>query len=140
MKLWLLGACDPSFVAALKQATPHWPCAPAALIFRETPDDAASLRVASDRDLLVLLGATAPTAQAAWRTHLANSGWPFQVLYGEAPQALKNLAFAWSSHVRSQSALRPEILPRWEGVCEACSDPECEHRLFSRLLAPPRAQ
>ena len=139
MKLWLLGACDASFVAALKQAVPHWPGAPSELIFLETPGT-VSLDVNSTRDLLVLLGTTPPTVQAAWRAYLLNSRWPFQVLYGETAQALQNLAYAWSSHVRSHSALRPEILPRWDGVCEACSDPACEHRLFSRLLAPPAGQ
>ena len=83
------------------------------------------------------MGATPPAEQDSWRGLLLQARLPFQVLYGDSVQALQNLRFAWSSHVQSQSALRPEILPRWEGVCEGCSDPECEHRLFSRLLAPP---
>jgi len=32
--------------------------------------------------------------------------------------------------------LRSEIAQRWAGVCEKCSDPECEHRLFRRLVSP----
>ena len=89
---------------------------------------------------MALMGATAPAEQDSWRGHLLQARLPFQVLYGDSVQALQNLCFAWSSHVQSQSALRPEILPRWEGVCESCSDPECEHRLFSRLLAQASPQ
>ena len=87
-----------------------------------------------------MLHACMPSINVCVRAHLLQARLPFRVLYGDSVQALQNLSFAWSSHVRSQSALRPEILPRWEGVCESCSDPECEHRLFSRLLAQASPQ
>jgi hypothetical protein len=103
------------------------------------PGDASSLTIGA-HDFVALMGATAPAEQDSWRGHLLQARLPFQVLYGASAQALQNLSFAWSSHVQSQSALRPEILPRWEGVCESCSDPECEHRLFSRLLVQASPQ
>ena len=139
MRLWVLGACEASFAADLKQASSTWPAPPSSIAFLTLPGDAAS-QVIGTHDFLALMGATAPAVQDSWRAHLLQARLPFRVLYGDSVQALQNLSFAWSSHVRSQSALRPEILPRWEGVCESCSDPECEHRLFSRLLAPPSPQ
>ena len=29
---------------------------------------------------------------------------------------------------------RKALPERWQGVCETCSDPDCEQRLFSGLL------
>jgi hypothetical protein len=100
----------------------------------------AAAQAMGAHDFVALMGSTPSAAQDSWRAHLLQARQPFQVLYGDSTQALQNLSFAWSSHVQSQSALRPEILPRWEGVCESCSDPECEHRLFSRLLAQASPQ
>lgn len=139
MKLWILGACDASFAADLQQASSAWPVAPSALAFL-TPPGNASLQAIRAHDFVALMGRASQTEQDCWRAQLALARLPFQVFYGDSEQVLQNLSFAWSSHVRSQSALRPEILPRWEGVCESCSDPECEHRMFSRLLAHPPSQ
>ena len=33
----------------------------------------------------------------------------------------------------AQPLLRAEIPARWQGLCEGCSDPACEHRLFTGL-------
>ena len=139
MKLWVLGAFEAPFATDLKQASSTWPAPPASIAFLTLPGDASSLAIGA-HDFVALMGATAPAVQDSWRAHLLQARLPFQVLYGDSAQALQNLSFAWSSHVQSQSALRPEILPRWEGVCESCSDPECEHRLFSRLLAQASPQ
>ena len=139
MKLWVLGACEARFATDLQQASSTWPAPPASIAFLTLPGDASSLAIGA-HDFVALMGATAPAEQDSWRGHLLQARLPFQVLYGDSVQALQNLCFAWSSHVQSQSALRPEILPRWEGVCESCSDPECEHRLFSRLLAQASPQ
>ena len=139
MRLWVLGACEASFAADLKQASSTWPAPPSSIAFLTLPGDAASQAIGA-HDFVALMGATAPAEQDTWRAHLLQARLPFQVLYGDSAQALQNLSFAWSSHAQSQSALRPEILPRWEGVCESCSDPECEHRLFSRLLVQASPQ
>ena len=139
MKLWVLGACEASFAADLQQASNTWPAPPSSVAFLTFAGDAAAQAIGA-HDFVALMGSTPSAAQDSWRAHLLQARLPFQVLYGDSAQALQNLSFAWSSHVQSQSALRPEILPRWEGVCESCSDPECEHRLFSRLLAQASPQ
>ncbi len=140
MKLWLLGACEASFATALQEASGHWPNPPSALVLREDSQH-ASMHAYIAGDLLVLLGHSPAPQQDFWRAQMASARLPFQVLFGESTtHAIENLRFAWSSHVRSQSALRPEIRPRWTGVCESCSDPDCEHRLFSQLLSSPDRQ
>ena len=74
---------------------------------------------------------------AAVRTALALSGQPFQVVYGQGEERLRNALFAisrqWPEHAQ---LLRSEAPVRWQGECERCSDADCEHRLFSRLLTP----
>lgn len=65
------------------------------------------------------------------RDVLRQYGIAFSIVYG-------------SGEARSQSAMQaigyamgkppPEQRSRWKWPCEKCSDPECEHRLFSALL------
>jgi nicotinamide riboside kinase len=71
------------------------------------------------------------------RTLLQRAGVPFQVVYGSGAQRLQGAlaALASAGVLPPQAAPPPE--PRgqaaWVWNCEKCSDPECEHRLFSRL-------
>lgn len=99
---------------------------------------------ASDVRLLIgLTGSDAPsqTVETQIRTQWAQAGVAFQVIYGEgvelANQARHALARAVQQRdpTRAASLMREEITPRWQGLCESCSDPDCEHRLFRRLLA-----
>jgi hypothetical protein len=136
VKLWVLGTGDLSLATELQHASLAWPSAPSEILLLENPVQDA-LRSAGPRDFLALWGTARTTLQEDWRALLSSATLSFQVFYGSRPQMLENLAYAWSSHVGSPSALRSEILPRWEGVCETCSDPACEHRLFSRLLTGP---
>lgn len=54
---------------------------------------------------------------------------PYRVVYGSGPERLRNALAA------VDSALAPAAAHRnWTWSCEKCSDPECEHRLFARLL------
>jgi hypothetical protein len=72
------------------------------------------------------------------RTLLQGAGIGFQVVYGEGPQrlasALQALAAAGvlppatAARASAQGARRP-----WVWACDKCSDPECEHRLFTQL-------
>jgi nicotinamide riboside kinase len=63
------------------------------------------------------------------RDALAKADVPFRVVYGQGPDRLRNALAA------IDSALAPAEAPRnWTWSCEKCSDPECEHRLFARLL------
>lgn len=73
----------------------------------------------------------------ALRRELRGAGIGFQTVYGQGTQRLRAALRAVGA------ALGRELLPddpllrdgsgRWQ--CEACSDPDCEHRLFSALLA-----
>lgn len=70
------------------------------------------------------------------RSLLQDARIPFQVVYGDGPQRLQSaLAALASSGVlpmereRTAQAQRP-----WVWLCDKCSDPDCEHRLF-RLTA-----
>lgn len=69
------------------------------------------------------------------RASLARAGVNYHVVYGTGPlrlagalDALARLGVAGADSGRTPSSGRP-----WVWNCEKCSDPECEHRLFSRL-------
>lgn len=79
-------------------------------------------------------------ADAALRTALAGAGAPYAVIHGRGPERLAN---AWnainfsaeaaanaSGRGRSDADQRP-----WFWPCDKCSDPTCEHRLFTDLVA-----
>jgi nicotinamide riboside kinase len=70
------------------------------------------------------------------RSQLQDARIPFQVVYGQGPQRLQSALDALAScgvlpfgREPTADAQRP-----WVWMCEKCSDPECEHRLF-RLTA-----
>lgn len=73
----------------------------------------------------------------ALRAALARGGIPFQVVYGTGEARLQNalrcLGLAEVSKTDEQQLQsKPKRLRNW--VCERCSDPVCEHRLFRDLL------
>ena len=91
--------------------------------------------------LLCGLESMEPPQQAAdqsIRSALAAAGMAYCVLYGGAPQ---RLAQALGAVERLQPGLPlREQQPAgrnkpWVWVCDKCSDPVCEHRLLSDLLA-----
>ena len=70
------------------------------------------------------------------RRELQAAGIPFQTLYGplalRVQQALRAIGGALQRPLTTQD-------PNWEQgrrpwTCEKCSDPDCEHRLFTQLL------
>lgn len=79
------------------------------------------------------------------RDMLGMGGVNFQVIYGQGPQRLANALYCIASAAAKLDSpmarqlcevlSRPEALPKWTGPCETCGDGECEHRLFTRLLA-----
>jgi hypothetical protein len=94
-------------------------------------------------DLVLLCGLESiePTQQAAdqsIRSALAAAGMAYCVLYGSGQQ---RLAQALGAVARLQPGLplqEPQPAGKskpWVWVCEKCSDPVCEHRLLSDLLA-----
>jgi len=71
---------------------------------------------------------------ALWRSALHALGVPYQVVQGDATEALKQAVYALLPPEQAQGWARQEAPPRWMGVCEACGDASCEQRLFGRLL------
>ena len=73
---------------------------------------------------------------AVLRRELQIAGVRYQTIYGKGPQRLQQALRAIGKHLGRQlladdPALR---LGRGRWVCDSCSDPDCEHRLFSQLL------
>jgi nicotinamide riboside kinase len=62
------------------------------------------------------------------REALEKGGVAYRVVYGTGPERLENALVAIGQLEREP------IRPDWNWTCEKCSDPECEHRLFTRLL------
>lgn len=74
---------------------------------------------------------------ALLRRELQAAGIPFQTVYGQGAgrlqAALRAVGAALGRGLLPDDPLLREGSGRW--ACEACSDPDCEHRLFSALLA-----
>ncbi|MEJ6023799.1 ATP-binding protein [Ramlibacter sp. PS4R-6] len=63
------------------------------------------------------------------RDMLGQAAIPYRVVYGEGPQRLENALVAIDAALVPRPAARD-----WKWQCDKCSDPDCEHRLFSQLL------
>jgi nicotinamide riboside kinase len=67
----------------------------------------------------------------ALRSALARGNIPFQVVYGSDESRLQS-ALRCLNAMFDITENRPQRMRNW--VCERCSDPVCEHRLFRDLL------
>jgi nicotinamide riboside kinase len=65
------------------------------------------------------------------RQALAKAGVAYRVVYGRGDERLRNALAAIEASVPDENA-KPER--PWTWSCDKCSDPDCEHRLFRRLL------
>ena len=88
----------------------------------------------------MLLVERSNTIRVDWRQALMSSRQGFQVIHPSTEPLLQELQWALGHHLQRTTGhspwpLRTEIAPRWQGVCEKCSDPECEHQLFKRLIS-----
>lgn len=108
----------------LPLTSPH-PASPALLMGLDLPAQQGSSleREAADRAL---------------RNALAQSGVNYQVVYGQGAERLHNALRAlqaWlpASGVAAQG--QRNRADRWVWACDNCSDPQCERRLLSDLLA-----
>ncbi|HUR88958.1 MAG TPA: ATP-binding protein [Ramlibacter sp.] len=63
------------------------------------------------------------------RELLAKHGIAYRVVYGAGDERLRNAVAAIDASLAPGPAAR-----NWVWQCEKCSDPECEHRLFARLI------
>jgi nicotinamide riboside kinase len=73
---------------------------------------------------------------ALLRRRLGEAAIGYQVVYGVGALRLKNAidCIATRSNIHWANASKP--VKKWASVCDKCSDPDCEHRLFSQLTAP----
>jgi hypothetical protein len=100
-------------------------------------DDSADVVLLAGLDLPSARGAEAQDASI--RTRLQSAGVAFHVVYGTGPQRLRSALQA----LASAGVLAAGLVQReddgaqgrrpWTWSCEKCSDPDCEHRLFTRL-------
>jgi HTH-type transcriptional repressor of NAD biosynthesis genes len=76
---------------------------------------------------------------ALLRRELDAAGLPYQTVYGQGParmqQALRAIGRALGRALVAEDPGQAQGHRPW--TCDSCSDPVCEHRLFSRLLPPP---
>jgi len=82
--------------------------------------------------------AAGQAADQSIRSALAAAGTAYCVLYGSAPQRLAQALAAVERLLPGSSPRKQAPAGRskaWVWVCDKCSDPACEHRLLSDLLA-----
>lgn len=96
-------------------------------VAEELQRDGAQLRISADN--LV-------------RQALADAGMPYRVVYGQGPRRLNNALLALGLQGEDLSAQETRVNGQfsinqgrslWQ--CNECSDPGCEHKLFTRLIA-----
>jgi nicotinamide riboside kinase len=63
------------------------------------------------------------------RDILAKADIPYRVVYGSGQERLRNALGAIDASLAPRGETRS-----WVWQCDKCSDPECEHRLFRKLL------
>jgi hypothetical protein len=91
---------------------------------------------AASCDAALLMGLDLPSCaggeaeDARIRALLQSAGVPYQVVYGQGAQRLQSAlqALALAERAEDDGSGRA-----WTWVCDKCSDPACEHRLFTRL-------
>lgn len=85
-----------------------------------------------DFDRILLTGLDLPGSTASQneadtvlRAGLQQAGLAYGVVYGQGAQRL----------AQALQLIAPEDgpPPRWQGLCEKCADPDCEHQLFTGL-------
>jgi nicotinamide riboside kinase len=71
------------------------------------------------------------------RALLQRAGVRYQVVYGSGEQRLASALQALKPLLQVELPDTVDLASRraWTWACEKCSDPECEHRLFTRLRA-----
>ncbi len=94
--------------------------------------------------LLMGLDLPAPSASGnaqqagdrALRDALAQAGISYQVVYGQGAERLRSALSALQAGLPGAGkAAEGHARERWVWACDTCSDPQCERRLLSDLLA-----
>ena len=111
--------------------------------------DAPSTQEVIPSDIVLLCGLdlTHTTSEAhhradlALRESLTQQKTAFQVVYGEGEERFTQALYAAAQQAQALGSealtahMRQTQAARWTGVCENCADADCEHQLFSQLLA-----
>ncbi|HYW56465.1 MAG TPA: hypothetical protein VE934_05880 [Polaromonas sp.] len=75
----------------------------------------------------------AETTDVRLRSALATAGISYKVIYGCGPELLQHALGAVDALVSDQTSLHSR--KPWVWTCDTCSDPQCERRLLSDLIA-----
>lgn len=67
------------------------------------------------------------------RELLASAGVSYRVVYGTGEDRLRNALAALPGGLAQRPAPPAPALAGWQWTCGKCSDPDCEHRLFTSL-------
>ena len=101
--------------------------------------DPGTLEVHRDALILFIASASPTPIDDMLRKALMDAKLSFSVVHGEGDEQLAN---AWNAINAAADAderrAAPEGTGVWAWACEKCSDPVCEHRLFSDLVAGRR--
>ena len=108
------------------------------------PEPAGSNEKPERYDLTLLMGletALEATLQAdrSIRAEMARMGITYEVLYGTAAERLAQAVMVIQKHLPEHQtplmAAPDRSTKPWTWMCDKCSDPQCEHRLLTDLLA-----
>lgn len=88
------------------------------------------------RSAAASMAAAQEEADQAIRAALTSAGISYRVMYGTVEQRVAQALDAVNPpQPQRTSTARPSGKRAWTWVCDKCSDPTCEHRLLSDLLA-----
>jgi nicotinamide riboside kinase len=74
------------------------------------------------------------------RNTLNEAGIAYQMVYGLDGQRLDNAMHCIAARAGIDWASSPKPAKNWVWACDKCSDPDCEHQLFTKLTAPLSAR
>jgi hypothetical protein len=97
------------------------------------PAGGATLLMGLDLPAPPAFAALQQAADRALRDALALSGISYQVIYGQGEQRLHSALAALQG--AGMAAGDEHSRARWTWACDNCSDPQCERRLLTDLLA-----
>lgn len=136
----------------IAEATPLLSAVDCELRFADSALYAPALAHQRSYDLTLLLGLDLAPAHPDMpmchrvdqllRQALARGGIAYQVIYGQDGARLQQALAAIDGQAFSPApaaAGRGEARTHWVWACDKCSDPQCEHRLLTDLIAGRRA-
>jgi hypothetical protein len=100
--------------------------------------DAAALEAYRGHAFTLLIAPASPTPiDGMLRKALMDANLSFAVVHGEGAEQLANAwnAINTAADPDARGSAEPGTTTAWSWACDKCSDPACEHRLFSDLVA-----